>query len=201
MGVATKFKMGQHSPERYTFRYKPGARHKVSAEVVGKVCSELDDKDMLTPENLLDASRPNDAPVHNEFEWNDGVAAEKYRVSQAAALIRHVIVYEKPEEKPDEKRDDEAPKHVVTVNYGDVNGCRAFGSLHVPGGGKERYVATHKMLDDAEMRNILLDNARRELNSFVCKYRQLEGLAGLLRETADNLMDRLPAFEPQSDDD
>lgn len=185
MGVATKFKMGQHSPERYTFKYKPGARHKVSAEVVGKVCSELDDKDMLTPENLLDVSRPNDAPVHNEFEWNDGVAAEKYRVSQAAALIRHVIVYEKPEEKDDKP----APVQVVAVNHGDMNGCRAFGSLHVPGGGKERYVATHKMLGDDEMRDILLDNARRELNSFVFKYRQLNGLASLLREAADSLLD------------
>lgn len=168
-------------PERYAFKYKPGARHKVDAETVGRVCSELDDQDRLTPENLLEASRPTDAPVHDEFEWNDGTAAEKYRVSQAAALIRHVVIYERRDE------DKAEPEHVVVAKDSEWNGCRAFSSLHVPGGSKERYVATAKMLGDDDMREILLGNARRELNSFVGKWQHLDELAGMLREAADRL--------------
>lgn len=176
-------KMGHSMPELYSFKYKPGAKHRVDAETVGRVCSELDDRDMLTPENLLDVSRPEDAPVHDEFEWDDDIAAEKYRVSQAAALIRHVVIYEKHEEK----KEDET-NHVAADKHRDWDGCRAFGSLHVPGGGKERYVSTRKMLDDDDMREILLGNARRELNSFVNKYRQLDDLAAILREAADSLI-------------
>lgn len=177
-----ELKMGYRMPEQYSFKYKPGARHRVDAEIVGRVCSELDDEDRLTPENLLDVSRPEDAPVHREFEWDDDIAAEKYRVSQAAALIRHVVIYEKQPEEPDDKA-----KQVVMTDGG-WNGTRAFNSLHTQNGEKRRYVATHKMLDDDEMREILLGNARRELNAFVAKYRRLTELADLLQDASENLV-------------
>lgn len=44
----------------------------------------------LTPANVVDAARAEDHPLHNRFEWNDDVAAEKWRLNQARQLIRVV---------------------------------------------------------------------------------------------------------------
>lgn len=76
----------------YTREWAPGSRHTVSAEIAGKVFDELSAKDALTPQNLVDVSRPEEAPLHKEFEWNDTIAAEEYRKEQARCLIRHLTI-------------------------------------------------------------------------------------------------------------
>lgn len=42
----------------------------------------------LTPANVVDAARDENHPLHHRFEWDDTVAAEKYRLVQARQLIR-----------------------------------------------------------------------------------------------------------------
>lgn len=44
----------------------------------------------LTPHNVVEAASAEDHPLHDRFEWNDDVAAHKYRLSQARQLIRVV---------------------------------------------------------------------------------------------------------------
>ena len=51
----------------------------------------------LTAKSVVDESRPEDAPLHSAFEWNDSVAGERYREQQARSLIRAVITIETPE--------------------------------------------------------------------------------------------------------
>lgn len=34
----------------------------------------------ITPESVVDAARNAGHPLHPRFEWNDGVAAEHYRI-------------------------------------------------------------------------------------------------------------------------
>lgn len=46
----------------------------------------------LTPENVLDASRPKNALLHNYFEWDDSVAAERHRIQQARVLLNNIEV-------------------------------------------------------------------------------------------------------------
>jgi hypothetical protein len=41
---------------------------------------------------VLEDSRPEDAPLHPAFEWDDAAAAEQYRLDQARSLIRSVTV-------------------------------------------------------------------------------------------------------------
>lgn len=41
---------------------------KVDANIAGAVCEELKNTVGLTRENLVNASRPEDAPLHDEFE-------------------------------------------------------------------------------------------------------------------------------------
>jgi len=46
------------------------------------------DGGLLRPQAVVDAARPEDSPLHGAFEWDDGIAAEKYRLDQAQRLIR-----------------------------------------------------------------------------------------------------------------
>lgn len=74
------------------YTWKAGAHIKADAQVAGEMCAQLEAQGNLTARALLDANRPEDAPLHDEFEWRDGVAAEKYRESQARCIIRSLVV-------------------------------------------------------------------------------------------------------------
>jgi len=47
-------------------------------------------EDHAAPRVLLDAARDPSSPLHHNFTWDDGEAAERYRLAQAGALYRRV---------------------------------------------------------------------------------------------------------------
>lgn len=47
---------------------------------------------LLTPQVVLDTARDPNHPLHNRFEWDDSVAAERYRLEQAHKLIVKVKI-------------------------------------------------------------------------------------------------------------
>lgn len=125
----------------------------VSAENVVQELNRIAEKNggILDPQEVVNESRPEDAPLHSLFEWDDAIAAEQYRVVQARFIIRNITVEE----------DDEP-----TV--------RQF--VHVDGG----YVATRKALDDVDMAEALLKQAKADMNAFIAKYRALKSLHELI---------------------
>lgn len=46
----------------------------------------------LTPDLVLEDARNKNSPLHDIFEWNNAIAAQKYRLDQARELIRSVKV-------------------------------------------------------------------------------------------------------------
>lgn len=46
----------------------------------------------LTPRDVVEESASADSPLHHRFEWDDTVAGDRYRLTQAAALIRSAKV-------------------------------------------------------------------------------------------------------------
>jgi hypothetical protein len=54
----------------------------------------------LTPQTVVDESRPDDAPLHPAFEWDDSVASERYRHIQASDLIKTVEVIQPTTDEP-----------------------------------------------------------------------------------------------------
>lgn len=132
--------------------------HKVDAQVVGEMIEEMHNKGIdVTPEVLLDASRDENSPTHCEFEWDDTVAAEKYRVQQAKELISHIRIV-RVDNKPGEYKE------------------RGF--VPVPGG-KSVYVPLETALGKEEYREHLLKQARNDTEVYLAKYRRLEELAGV----------------------
>ena len=70
------------------YEYREGWHPSVDANTVGGVMEEIESKNgAVTSELFLEASRAEDSPTHAVFEWNDGIAAEKYRLHQAARTI------------------------------------------------------------------------------------------------------------------
>jgi len=46
---------------------------------------------VLTPDDVVKDARRDSSPLHDQFEWDDTVAAGKYRIEQARELIRTVV--------------------------------------------------------------------------------------------------------------
>lgn len=75
-----------------TYDWKTGTRYKADPEAAAQEFERIRQKlGYLTSEAVVDAARPKKSPLHNDFEWNDSVAAETYRRHQAASMIRAIV--------------------------------------------------------------------------------------------------------------
>lgn len=136
------------------YSWKHGARLSgISAQLAGEVCESLDAVGCLSAQRLVDVSRPSNAPLHNAFEWDDAIAGEEWRKSQARLIIRSIVVV------PDEEK-----KEAVRAFFKVGQSENSFESLHV-------------IMKDENKRTSLLRNALAELESFRRKYSMLEELA------------------------
>lgn len=141
----------------YSFKNK-GFFH-VDAQVAGEVCEELEQTVGLSAETLLDASRPEDAPLHDEFEWDDEVAAEGYRRYQAGNIIRNLeIVIE--EQEP----------------------TRAFVTIERQVAHSSVYEPTVQVMKEEDKRKSLLELAKIELSWFKKKYKGLQELSKIMQD-------------------
>lgn len=136
------------------YKFKSGTRLNVSAQAAGELCAELESQGRLTPREVVDASRPEDAPLHAAFEWDDAVAAERYRETQASYIIRSIEVVLEGSSKP----------------------TRGFVSLTVNKDERE-YREINRVLSIRSERELLLEQAKCELMAFKSKYAVLEELA------------------------
>lgn len=143
------------------YEWKAGSRYKVDANTAGAVCEQLEAAGNLSAKSLLDVSRPIDAPLHSEFEWNDSVAAEKYREDQARCIIRHLVV-----------RMDESTDEPV----------RSFFKIEQTE--RESYTSVETIMTRKDLRAELLKQAVNELEAFQRKYNTISELSGVFEATA-----------------
>jgi hypothetical protein len=65
----------------------------VDPDDCGRVLKSIEKRDgLLTPEAVLKAAENPKNPLHDAFDWDDGVAARGWRIHQARAIIRSVRV-------------------------------------------------------------------------------------------------------------
>lgn len=111
----------QPSPEpQRKFRFTTRRSYGVSADVAGREFDRLSAEHggRITSAQVVDAARPDEAPLHPAFEWDDEKAAERYRQHQASTLIRAVVlVPEVASHQPEHRayvltQTQEAPKPV-----------------------------------------------------------------------------------------
>lgn len=82
------------------YEWKSGWSYPVNPQVAGEMCEELEKNGQLTAKNLVNVNRPEDAPLHSLFEWDDEKAGEKYREIQARGIIRSIVVKKENVKEP-----------------------------------------------------------------------------------------------------
>ena len=159
---------------RQIYSFRPHSCIKADPQVAGEICAKLESEDRLSPENLLDECRPEDAPMHDYFEWDDAIAAEKYRVNQSAHVIRclQVTVVE------DDKKPEEPKKAYFCVHTNDS-------------GDKHIYRGYEYITKDSTSRGVVLNDALRELNTFRHKYERYRDWFGPSFQTFETFVDQL----------
>lgn len=116
--------------------------------------------DDFTCSQIVDKARDENTELHKCFEWNDSVAAEKYRLKQAQQVVTHlVIVRQNPDKEPE--------KTNIRLLVNDGTNTNTYKPI--------RFVV--KKQDEYEQ---LLEKARAELQAFKRKYSNLSELEEIL---------------------
>lgn len=116
---------------------------------------------LLRQQDIVDAARPEDSPLHDEFTWDDGEAAELYRLHEAGVLTRRVKV------KLNIAPAGEPPQIIRPRVYHSLPEDR-----HKAGG----YRSLADIRADPEKRAQLLEQVRAELAALRQKYAHLDEL-------------------------
>jgi len=80
-------------------RWKSGFEHffKADAQEVANEISDIGDN--VTPYQILDKARDETTELHKCFEWDDAVAAEKFRLETARKVVQFLVI-EKSTDNP-----------------------------------------------------------------------------------------------------
>lgn len=109
-----------------------------------------------TPEQIVEFAKNENTEIHKCFEWNDDVAAQKYRLQQARQIVCNLVVVETPNKEP--------------VKYRVMQ--------HIDTGYKE----TRLILQNKDEYTQLLQTAKSELTSFRNRYKNLVELENIFKE-------------------
>lgn len=80
--------------ESVTAVWKPGfeSLHKANAQLVAEEIASIGEN--VTPAQIVVKARDGGTELHKCFEWDDSVAAEKYRLFQARQVVCHLVIRE-----------------------------------------------------------------------------------------------------------
>lgn len=132
--------------------------------------------DMNAPrEDVLADARHDNSPLHSFFEWNDGAAAEQFRLQQARGLIRAVVAVYVSEDKP---------------------AVRTRAYIHVPEPSAPHYREASHAMSLSKTRNMVLERAWNELKAWRARYKDLKEFADLI-SVIDEMEIELPKFLPK----
>lgn len=152
---------------KMVFQLQEGARLQagLTPDILGNTLEDIRVKNdgHLTPETVLKAAKRKSHPLYSQFEWDDAVAAGKYRLDEARYLIRSVVVKV-------EGREDRAP-------------VRAFVSVGPPN--QSSYTSVQVAMSDFDMRQEVIGRALNELRSWSDRYYHLVEFSGIVQAIND----------------
>lgn len=125
-----------------------------------KVVSELETLgEEYTLSDVVEKARDSRSEMHNCFEWDDSIAGQKYRESQAGNMIRQLVIVRGNEDKPEKTN------------------IRVFIST---GKRDNTYTSTRLIMKKQDEYEALLERALAELRAFKQKYSILSELEEFL---------------------
>ena len=102
------------------YKWRAGHAFAVDATIIaGELAAINAEQGRVKPQDFVDRERPDDAPGHAIFEWDDSVAGEQWRLQQARTIIRALHV----------TRSDDDAGGSVYVNVKPVGEDRSYQSV------------------------------------------------------------------------
>lgn len=142
------------------------------AERYGRRILELaaGNNETVSREMVLDDARAPESPLHDYFEWDDSVAAEQWRLTQANQLCRSIhVVYENSDGE-----EDTLPILVnVRLSYGD-EGQDPWPEAPERRGARQAYSTISAAVSDEAKHAFLLWRLLSDLRSLQRKYAMLQ---------------------------
>lgn len=140
------------------YQWKSGSCIKANPQAAGEQMEMLAASESgLTAETLLEASKPEDAPLHNDYEWNDTKAAVNWRFHQSRHFMISLVTVHVDESSTDEHAEPLIVRAVFPT-------------------GQSRYEPLTAIVKEQSKYDKLLETAFRELQSFKKKYETLKEL-------------------------
>lgn len=155
------------------YKWTPGSRSNIDPEVAGKELERIRGSGIITAKAVVSAATKATSPLHKHFEWDDGVAADEYRLEQARYLLRSIRVIV---EQPDNQKDKLVRVYINPLNEG-------------------TYHIIADVLDDDTLRDRALLKVMRELKAMSAKNQEYEDLFGVLVE-AEQKVEKLVVTKP-----
>lgn len=131
-------------------------------EKLTEVFNELADRTedgCVTPEMLVNASKPADAPLHDNFEWDNEKAGHSFRVWQARQMLSTMTL------EVDGRQVREFENLVVRVDDTKTQG----------------YYHIDKILENKNLKEAVVEQVQRELRAMLDKYERYEKIYTALK--------------------
>lgn len=127
----------------------------VDAQMVAEEIASIGESP--TAHEIVDAARDEGSELHKCFEWDDSIAAERYREKQARDVVHHLVIEEKvvPTDRPE---------------------IRIFHKVEQGRG----YQDVRRIVQDEDSYQNLLARAWAELRAFKAKYGMISELKEIL---------------------
>lgn len=156
-----------------------GGVSKEAAQFLGEQFEAIADQEPLKPETVVERARPEMAPLHPYFEWDDETAAEQYRLVQARYYLRHIAVIREEDGEPIRAF------HVVDVQRATFQSTMGGkdGEDDLPP--DEEFKPLREVMAEPYLMRQVVDKALRELKGWQQRYAQYSELQGVAMKVKD----------------
>lgn len=144
---------------KYRFRETYRGVKSLVPDIVAGELDRLRSVGPVTASGVVDIARPDSAPLHPAFEWDDTKAGEQFRLVQARTLIRAVVVVS---DLTEDGREESVPMFIHVPDRGAVEG---------------HYTLAAQIADDSDEYERALTEAERHMTSAEQRVHELRRLA------------------------
>ena len=125
------------------------------SDLANEIKAIRDKHGKLTPKLVLDTARSPQHPLHSQFEWDDEVAGERYRLAQARELIQSVRLR-------------------FVDSAGENRSARRYYAIRAADADEFDYDDVEEVMRDRFRRKLLLNEMQRRIDELVQQYGVLE---------------------------
>jgi hypothetical protein len=147
------------------YEWRSGSRIKGDPSVIGREVSSLGSA--IEAKSIVDKARDENTALHACFEWDNTVAGEEYRLSQAREIIRALVIYVDKRDEPEGTTRIRAYEHVDLGENADP---------------RRAYVPTKKVLKDPELRSQVIARLNSDIQEAECTAKKYEYLSSQFGE-------------------